>query len=146
MYGILLRLDSGRQKRVGTDPLKKLLPASVYSQISKRDTKLNASMKMESPFVPTLVRPSFYPDYFRATEIRTLYWKLKNYPNLHGLIRVYVDSDSRICFEFDDMDENTKENLSGLLSMFGHSEFSDPKVSGKVISYEVNRVAYPKKE
>ena len=144
MYGILLRLDSGRQKRVGTDPLKKLLSASVYQEVKKRSTKLNASMLPTSPFVPTLIRPSFYPDFFRATEIRTLFWKVKNLPDMHGLTRVYVDPDSRIVFEFDTMTDGTLDNLTRTLRSFGHYQFSDPKVSGKKISFDVHAEEYPR--
>lgn len=144
MRGILLSMDAGRQQRVGTEPLKKLLSPAMYAKVLEKETKLNASMMPTTPFAPTLVRPSFYPEYFRATEIRTLFWKVKNLPGLHGLTRVYVDPDSRVVFQFDDMDDSTSKRLLQALYDFGHYEFSRPKVTGSNISYDVTMVEYPR--
>lgn len=142
MYGILLRLDAGRQQRVGTDPLKKLLNPSVYQAVKAKRSKLNASTDVTNPFAPTLVRPSFYPDYFRATEIRILYWKVKNHPEMHDLSRVFIDTDSRIVFEFDNSVNGIEPELDEILKAHGHYEFTDPKKSGNRISYCVTAVGY----
>lgn len=142
MYGILLRLDAGRQQRVGTDPLKKLLKPEVYDAIQQKRSKLNASTDVTNPFAPTLVRPSFYPEYFRATEIRTLYWMVKNHPEMHGLTRVFIDTDSRIVFEFDETSKEIEQSLDSVLKIHGHFEFTEQKVSSNRISYCVTAVEY----
>lgn len=142
MYGILLRLDAGRQKRVGTDPLAKLLKPEVYKAAKAQRRALNASSEITSPFAPTLVRPSFYPDYFRATDIRTLYWKVRNHPDLHNLTRVFVNEDSRIVFEFSATDAATQDNLERVLKSCGHFEFSDPRKSSNTISFAIQEGSY----
>lgn len=142
MYGILLRLDSGRQMRVGTDPLAKLLKPEVYKAITSRRTSMNASLATTSPFAPTLIRPSFYPEYFRATDIRTLYWKVKNHPELHSLLRVLVDENSRICFVFSVSGKEVSDALSEVLMSYGHFEFLDPKIDNDTVSYKVQTDAY----
>lgn len=146
MYGILLRLDAGRQQRVGSDPLAKLLKPETYAAVKARHAKLNASTDYTSPFAPTLVRPSFYPDYFRATDIRTLFWKVKNMDGLHELKRLYIDKDSRIVFEFGESDTSMSDMgdlLDKALSAMNYFEFTDKQVSGKSISYTVSKGAYP---
>lgn len=147
MYGILLRLDSGRQQRVGADPLSKLLSPEIYSKVKTRRSPLNASTAVTSPFAPTLVRPSFYPDYFRATDIRTLFWMVRNHPEMHGLQRVYVDEKSRIVFQFDVVDTSTMPDaLSKVLQAHGHFEFVDRQVSGNSISFAVKSGFYSSAE
>lgn len=142
MYGILLRLDAGRQKRVGNDPLAKLLKPSVYSAVKEKRTALNASTATTSPFAPTLVRPSFYPEFFRATDIQTLYWKVRNHSDLHDLTRVYVDEDSRVVFEFTEVTDNTESALKDVLYACGHLEFTDPKIASNTISFAVQTGSY----
>lgn len=142
MYGILLRLDAGRQSRVGTDVLKRLISSKAYSQLKKRPRKLNASSATTSPFAPTLIRPSFYPDYFRATDIRTLFWKVKNYDGLHGLKRVYVDEDSKVVFVFDGPAKNLVNPLVRVLRGYAHFEFVDPKVKSDSVSFTILSGSY----
>lgn len=142
MYGILLRLDAGRQSRVGSDVLKRLLSSKAYNQLKQRPRKLNASSAVTSPFAPTLIRPSFYPDYFRATDIRTLFWKVKNYGGLHGLKRVYVDEDSRVVFVFDDSAKDLVDPLVNVLRGYAHFEFIDPEVKSDSISFKILSGSY----
>lgn len=143
MYGILLRLDSGRQKRVGTDPLSRLLKPEVYKKIKTIRSNLNASTAVTSPFAPTLIRPSFYPDCFRATDIRTLYWKVRNHNDLHGLKRVYVDENSRVVFEFSELvDSKVEQSLIRVLKACGHFEFVDPKTVSNSVSFALQSDSY----
>lgn len=147
MYGIILRLDAGRQQRVGTEPLQKLLSPAVYKKVQERRSSLNASVSVLNPFAPTLVRPSFYPDYFRATDIRTLFWKVKNFDGLHNLHKVYVDENSRIVFEFDDnVAAEQAEALTRVLKDYGHFEFVEPKQSGTKVTYTVQSGSYAEPE
>lgn len=147
MYGFLLRLDSGRQQRVGTDPLKKVLSPAAYKAVQERKMGLNSSVAPTNPFAPTLVRPSFYPEYFRATDIRTLYWKVRNDSDLHSLEAVTVDPNSRVVFTFSDkVDDNIAATLDDVLKAYGHYEFVDPKVQAKSISYAVQTASYSKAE
>lgn len=139
MYGILLRLDSARQQRVGTDQLKQLLSAKTFSKISKGRSALNASVAVTSPFAPTLVRPSFYPEYFRATDIRTLFWKIKLFDGLHNLAKIWIDENSRVVFEFADTPAADQiEKLNEVLKAYGHYQFTEPSVSGKKVTYTVH--------
>lgn len=142
MYGIILRLDADRQQRVGDDFLTRLLPQATLNKLSAKRTSLNASAKVTSPFAPTLVRPSFYPDYFRATDIRTLFWKVRVYPELHNLTRVYVDEESRVVFEFTEFTDNTQAALESVLRGYGHVEFTDVKVRKNSLSYAVRGADY----
>lgn len=138
MYGFCLKLDAGRQKRVGTNPLKKLLKPDVYAAVINQETKLNASKDYTSPFAPTIVRPEFYPSFLRATDVRTIFWKVKNHTEFHNLIRTYVDTDSKLVFEFSDT--VTKEQctrLCELLESYAHFDICLDKYSGKKVLFNI---------
>lgn len=121
MYGYILRLDADRQKRVGTNQLQKLLKPEVYNAIKTKETKLNSSCDYRSPFAPTIVRPSFYPTFLRATDIRTIYWKIKNHTEFHDLDRLYVDLDSNLIFEFsNELTEDRASRLLEILTIYNH--------------------------
>ena len=121
MYGYILRLDADRQKRVGTNQLQKLLKPEIYNAIKSKETKLNSSCDYRSPFAPTIVRPSFYPTFLRATDIRTIYWKIKNHTEFHDLERLFVDLDSNLVFEFsEELTQDKVDRLLEVLTLFNH--------------------------
>ena len=147
MFGHILRLDAGRQQRVGTNPLQLLLSAKAYKEAKKRERRLNASVYNPAPFAPSIVRTSLYPDYFRGTDLRTLYWKVKNFDGLHGLSKLYIDEQNNVIFEFDkDIDPEVAVKLSDVLANFNHSELKDPRVSGNKIVYRFNTNIYSYEE
>lgn len=138
MYGYILRLDAGRQSRIGTEPLKKLLSSTAYSAILKNETRLNAGRDIQSPFAPTIIRPEFYPAFLRATDVRTIFWKTKNTSDFQDLIRAYVDTDSTLVFEF----KNTvsKEKATALCEFLEHSDFLELQykdMSGKKVKFDI---------
>lgn len=143
MFGSIIRLDAGRQARVGTNQLQQLLSPDAYLKACARRQKLIASAAAPLPFAPTLVRPSMYPDYFRATDIRTLYWKIRNFDGLHSLSKVYVDEHANVIFEFPDaVQPKTAETLASVLRHFGHMEFIDPVVADNRITYKIDDSFY----
>lgn len=144
MYGKILRLDSARQNRIDPDGFMQLFSAKAQAALRTGDTKLNSSYVGTTPFNPTLVRQSMYPDFFRGTGLKTLFWKLKNFPDLRELKRVFVNKDNSVVFEFENT--VTKENvddLTRILKGFGHYEFTNPEKSGKRVGYDVTEQAYP---
>lgn len=143
MFGSILRLDAGRRSRVGTRQLQELLSPDAYLKACVVHQKLNSSAAAPLPFAPTLVRPSLYPDYFRATNIRTLYWKIKNFDGLHDLAKVYVDENADVTFEFPYRPtEKILSTLNSVLKHFGHTEFTDPTVVGRKITYKIDNSFY----
>jgi len=140
MYGILLRLDAGRQQRVGTDVLKRILSPSAYKALSQRPRALNSSLSDTMPFAPTLMRPAMYPERFRVTELRTLFWKLKNMKGLHSLAAVTFEDPEHIVFKFSD--KAAEKELTEALCLCGHCELINPQISGKEVSYELAPEGY----
>lgn len=124
MFGILLNMDSGRQGRVGTDGVRKLFSTKAWNTIVKKQ-RLNSSLQAV-PFAPTLVKPSNYPNFFRATDIRTVYWKVKNHDDFHDLSRVFVDDKNRLVLTFNEAlktkDRDRSDALVDLLH-FGYGHF-----------------------
>lgn len=144
MYGSILRLDSARQNRVDPNGFLKLFSKKAQSKIKRMDTKLNSSYIGNSPFQPGLVRQAMYPDYFRGTGLQTLYWKLKNFPDLHNMSRIFINKDNSVVFEFEDtVTQEIEDNLVRLLRGFGHCEFRNPEKSGKRIGFDVLTDSYP---
>ena len=141
MYGVILRLDAARQQRIGGDYLSRLIPKTTLKKIESKLSRLNSSSTGLMPFAPTLMRPSFYPEFFRATDVRTLFWKLKLYNGLHGLTRVFVDENSRVVFEFDKLDEATVSVLDSVLKGYGHFEFTEPKQTKTQMTYSIRQQA-----
>lgn len=121
MYGYLLKLDAGRQQRVGCNQLKQLLRPETYKKVMMKENKLNASMDGTAPFAPTLIRPAFYPSFLNATDIKTIYWKIKNHTNFHDLNKVYINKDQDLVFEFEDeVVADDADYLQELLLSYSH--------------------------
>lgn len=143
MYGKILRLDSARQNRVDADEFLQLFSVSARKKIKQADTRLNSSYRGNA-FNPNLVRQSMYPDYFRGTGLQTLYWKLKNFPDLHSMSRVFINKDNSVIFEFEEtITDEMQASLERLLHGFGHFEFTNPERSGKRIGFDVLEDSYP---
>lgn len=144
MYGKILRLDSARQNRVDPNGFMQLFSKKAQAALKYNDTKLNSSYVGTNPYNPTLVRQSMYPDYFRGTGLKTLFWKLKNYPDLRELKRVFINKDNSVVFEFENTvtDENV-DDLNRILKGFGHYEFTNAEKSGKKVGYDIVDNAYP---
>ena len=147
MYGKILRLDSARQNRINPSGFLSLFSDKNQKIIAKFDTKLNCSY-IPNAFNPQLVRQSRYPDYFRATQLQTLFWKLKNFPDLHTMSKVFINKDQSVVFEFEDtVTDEIEAALTHLLRTgFGHTEFTNPERSGKRIGYDVSIDEYPHDE
>lgn len=146
MYGQILRLDSARQNRINPNGFLKLFSVGTQARIRNLDTKLNSSY-IPNAFNPQLVRQSRYPDYFRGTGLQTLFWKLKNFPDLHSMNRVFINKDNSVVFEFEDKVTNEMQaSLTYLLRGFGHMEFTNPQKNGKRIGYDVSTDEYPRSE
>ena len=146
MYGKILCLDSARQNRVNPNGFLKLFSEKSQARIKSMDTKLNSSY-IPNAFNPQLVRQSRYPDYFRGTGLQTLFWKLKNFPDLHSMTRVFINKDNSVVFEFEDtVTDDMQASLTHLLHGFGHMEFTNPEKSGKRIGYDVSTDEYPHDE
>lgn len=136
MYGIILRLDAGRQARVGKEPLEKLLGKETYKKVKEQRRGLNASQDYSNPFAPTLVRPSLYPDYFRGTGVQTLFWKIKNFNDMHELEQIQIDNEGKVTFTFSSaVDQALSDRLDALLKVCGHPELESPSISGKKLVY-----------
>lgn len=143
MFGYILRLDADRQKRVGTNQLQKLLKPEVYEIIKLKENKLNSARDGFSPFAPTIVRPSFYPSFLRATDIRTIFWKVKNNVDFHDLKRIYVDPESNLVFEFyDQLTKEKVEKLVNLMLSYSHIETVLKDWKGKVVTFEFKDAYY----
>lgn len=143
MYGKILRMDCARQNRVNPNGFLKLFSAANQKTIKQLDTKLNCSY-IPNAFNPQLVRQSRYPDYFRGTGLQTLFWKLKNFPDLHSMSRVFINKDQSVVFEFEEtVTDEIEASLTHLLKGFGHMEFTNPERSGKRIGYDVSTDSYP---
>lgn len=146
MYGKILRLDSARQNRVNPNGFLKLFSEKSQTRIKSMDTKLNSSY-IPNAFNPQLVRQSRYPDYFRGTGLQTLFWKLKNFPDLHSMTRVFINKDNSVVFEFEDKVTNEMQaSLTHLLRGFGHMEFTNPQKNRNRIGYDVSTDEYPRSE
>lgn len=144
MYGTILRLDAARQNRIDPEGFLCLFSTEARDKIKKADTRLNSSYQGSSPFTPNMVRQALYPDYFRGTGLQTLYWKLKNFPDLHTMSRVFINKDNSVVFEFEDsITDEIQESLERLLRGFGHIEFQNPERSGKRIGFDVLVESYP---
>lgn len=147
MFGTILSLDAGRQQRVGTDVLSKLLKPETYEALKARRNALNCSAKAPLPFAPTLVRPAMYPEFFRVTELRTLFWKIKNMEGFHDLHSVSFKDAEHIVFNFSDSISGRKDDLARALKACGHIELVEPKVSGKNVTFTVlNEGSYTEPE
>lgn len=147
MYGKILRLDSARQNRIDPNGFMQLFSAKAQRALKESDTKLNSSYVGTTPFNPTLVRQSMYPDFFRGTGLKTLFWKLKNFPDLRELKRVFINKDNSVVFEFENTVTNENvDDLTRILKGFGHYEFTNPEKSGKKVGYDVTEISYPADE
>jgi hypothetical protein len=146
MYGQILCLDSARQNRINPNGFLKLFSARTQARIRNLDTKLNSSY-IPNAFNPQLVRQSRYPDYFRGTGLQTLFWKLKNFPDLHSMTRVFINKDQSVVFEFEEnVTDEMEASLTHLLRSFGHVEFTNPEKNDKRIGYDVSTDIYPHDE
>lgn len=143
MYGIILRLDADRQARVGKEPLRKLLGDATYDKLLAQKRELNSSLDYNNPFAPTIMRRSLYPDYFRGTDVRTLFWKIKNFDDMHDLSKIQVDQSGAVTFTFENTASTDLANrLTDLLRICNHPEFVTPKVSGKTVTYQPESATY----
>lgn len=141
MYGFILRLDAGRQKRVGTEPLKKLLSDAAYQSVLKNETRLNAGRDIQSPFAPTIIRPEFYPAFLRATDVRSIFWKVKNASDFHDLVRAYIDTDSTMVFEFKNtVSKELAIALCEFLEHCDHLELQFKDMSGKKVKFNITNL------
>lgn len=143
MYGEILRLDASRQNRINPNGFLQLFSQKAQANIKQQDTRLNSSFN-SGQYLPKMVRQSQYPDFFRGTSMKTLYWKLKNFPDLRGMSRVFINKDNSVVFEFEEsVNDDTVAALKRILKGFGHCEFTNAQKSGKRVAFDVVEDAYP---
>lgn len=146
MFGNILSLDAGRQQRVGTDVLAKLLKPETYEALKARRNALNCSMRAPLPFAPTLVRSVMYPEFLRVTQLKTVFWKLKNMEGLHDLQSVAFKDDEHLVFTFTESISGRKDAIIEAVRACGYQELEDPKVSGKNITFTISANKYTEPE
>lgn len=147
MFGTILKLDCKRQNRVNPNGFMKLFKEENQAKIKKLDaTAPQATLNSSTTFnshEPTLVRQSLYPSYFNATMLRTLYYNIRIHGDIPKMKQVFITKDDSVVFEFEEtVKKETAERLQELLIALGHTEFTNPEVSGKRVGFDIVTDSY----
>lgn len=147
MFGTILKLDCKRQNRVDPNGFMHLFKEDTQAKIKKLDatapqSNLNSSLA-SNPHEPTLVRQSLYPSYFNATMLRTLYYNIRIHGDIPKMKQVFITKDQSVVFEFEEkVKKETVERLQEILAALGHTEFTNPEVSGKRVGFDIESDSY----
>lgn len=147
MFGTILKLDCKRQNRVDPNGFMHLFNENSQAKIKKLDatapqSRLNSSLGA-NPHEPTIVRQSLYPSYFDATMLRTLYYNVRIHGDLPKMTRVFINKDQSVVFEFEEtVKKETATRLQEILNALGHTEFTNPEVSGKRVGFDIETDSY----
>lgn len=149
MFGTILRLDCARQNRVNPNGFLELFKPETQEKINRLDTaapKLNSSLSA-SQFESTPVHQALYPTYFNATMLRTLYYNVRIHGDLPKLVRVFINKDQSVVFEFaESVTKEIAERLAEILQHLGHVEFTNPEISGKRVGFDIETNSYTEPE
>lgn len=147
MFGTIMRLDCARQNRVDPKKFMTLFSEKAQRQIQQLDSKAPSLNSSLNTFEPMPVRQTLYPSYFDATMLRTLYYNVRIHGDLPKMLRVFINKDQSVVFEFaESVTKETAERLAEILQSLGRVEFTNPEISGKRVGFDIETATYTEPE